>query len=485
MEGFTIQGTNGSISIESNSKSKKDNTEVLMTGYINPPSLNYNKRKKDLKLIHSTSKKEITMFDGIYSIAYINHSEKTATIFQDQYGSNIPIYYSKNDGNIIVSTSLKKIISHIPKKHIQLNRKGFEDFLHNRFIIPNRRTLIKGINKLTRGNKLDIDFLNNRISQTKIHRKYVKTTDINIIESIKNNCKELIGNKTKSALTLSSGYDTNLLLTFLNKNKNITTFTIKGQEIDESIIAKKNSKLIGIKNISKQVNQDTIHMLKKIVDITEGYCFERGIFLQYTLAEELKKNNQNYLIAGDGADQILDQYRFSLFFHIKYGYYLLKEFLEGRNISERFRSSKIIDFLRRPFAEIAFDSELDLILKKNGILANNNKISTIYPFMNSNTLEISKNLGRRNEQKSFYKKKVKKTIDPRIAKILDCRGGTTDIGYIIKGNESRLKKTITQSKLYYLVKKKYDIDTIIKKKNHDLLLRLAYLSLFYNQFIKK
>lgn len=468
MEGFTIISKDGMIHTECSSINKKGHLDVLMLGYLNPPNLNP-KIIPDIKINQN--------LDGVYSIAIINNKRKTAKIFQDQYGGNIPIYYSKVDKAIIISTSLKKIIS--KTKDIKLNKRGLQDFLHNRFLIPNKQTLVKRVYKLTRGNELILDWNNNNITQNKIKRSTEEPRNLNIIKSIKDNCKYLIERKKNIALSLSSGYDTNLLLNILQKN-NLTAFTIKGKKIDESKSAKKISKIYKIEHITKEPKENIITMLNNIVNITEGYCFERGMFLQYTLSQELNKNGIKTLIAGDGADQILDQYRFSLFHKIKYEFFLFKEILKGKKISERFRPSLIISFLKNPFMKNEFDSELDLILKKNGIMANSNNIKTIYPFLNKETLNISKALGERSERKSLYTKEVLKILPEKIKKHISSQGGTTDLGFLVKGNEKKLKNIIQESNLF----DKYNINKIIKDKNHDLLLRLAYLSIFKNKIIE-
>jgi asparagine synthetase B (glutamine-hydrolysing) len=464
-----------------------------------------NKKNCDIEtFVNIYLKKGIEAFkelEGVFTIFIFDLKNKKGYLFQDEYGSNNLLLYTINENGLFFSNSLKVLLKESLIKR-NINIEAARNFLYNKTIIPNKKTLIQGISKLMPGEIILFNLKDRTATIDKIDRvgrKFKRKKARNIlIDSIKLEITKLINivDEKKIGIALSSGYDSNLTLHFLNKiypGKIIAT-TIGGKIVNEIPNALKcSSRYSDINHLTRKVKEDSLSDFPEIVWRTEGNVFEVGLFLQNELMRLLSENDVNFSFFSECADQQLNPYRSNFLAKERKRFKKLKIF---RKFNPEIYDKRIIynnyDFiirkLKKPKQSKLYDSKKDYILKKNGILSNSYGIQGAYPFLARDIQNISKSLGRNNcYKKKFYRKKVEEIINPKIRVLLNKIGGATDVIYLFSGKEKIFKK-ILYSELFkniipFLSKKK--IDYIIKNYflYTDFLGHVLYIHLFNDLFV--
>lgn len=455
-------------------------------------------RENDVEIIenlYSQKKLEfISDLDGIFTVFVFDKDTQKAYIFQDEYGSNQPIYYSKGEKEFVFSTSLKLLLINTGIKR-ELNIPAVHDFLFHQYVIPNESTLIKKVFKLVPSKYISIDTKAHSISIESINRrvKIVSKTIAKkrLIWSIENNISILFNqlNRNNIALALSTGFDTNIILHLLRKitTASLKIVTIGGKELNEipqtKIILENYN---NISHISNVIKEDIINSFPDIVWRIEGYVYSPAMFLQYELANLLNKEKCTSIFLGECADQQLDFYSRSGSRRI---IERMKQFVKKSFIGDLFFLAKKRELERflnqfgRFFVKVDYDVMFDVIIKKNGIMLNSFGMQGLYPFLNRDTKIMSIALGKLNYKKGFYKEKVCEAVQPKIVTYLNKEFGTTDIGYLFSSNQKIIMKVLESGVIKEILNKS-QIDKInVKPEFYSFLLQLLYLHLFYELFI--
>ena len=486
------------------------NILCAMIGYISnleKIKLKYNVNKeKDVEIIeklYSIKKFEFILdLDGIFSIFIFDENIQKGYIFQDQYGSNLPIYYAYSKTDFVFSTTLKYLLKNTSVER-ELNVTAVHDFLYWQFIIPNQSTLIKNVVKLVPTKYIVIDNTAHSIKVKTLNRKEhgvpKSVAASELINTINNNIAELFNQlKQKNiALALSSGFDSNLILHILRKltKTRLKVLTVGGKVNNE--IPQTKSILMNYNNIShitSIIGKDTINSFPDIVWRTEGYTFSPALFLQYELAKILNEEKSTSIFLGECADQQLDS--FSRNSKIGISITKIKEFVKRSLIGDLYyvlvrkelasssKTARLLNHFRRYSLKIDYDIYHDLILKKNGIMLHSFGIQGLYPFLNKDTKTMAKALGKLNFRKRFYKQKVKEAVGPKVARYITKQLGTTDVGYLFSSRQSLIMKVL-KSKFMNRILSKSQIYEITKNPTYHraLILQLLYLYLFNELFI--
>jgi asparagine synthase (glutamine-hydrolysing) len=169
------------------------------------------------RLFSLKGKNAANELDGVFSVFIYDENAEKAYLFQDEYGSNLPIYYVNLNKEFIFSTSLKVILKNVPIRK-ELDYAAVYDLLSFQTMIPNESTLIRDIYKLPPQKIMVFDFKYNSFKIEPLKRNEEKislsTAKVNLIKSIENNLARLFKHITveRLALALSSGYDSNFIL---------------------------------------------------------------------------------------------------------------------------------------------------------------------------------------------------------------------------------------------------------------------------------
>lgn len=479
----------------------KSNITCAIIGYISNLKETCSKysidKKNDVEIITDLYSllgvKFITILEGIFTIFIWDENKKHGYVFQDEYGSNLPIYITNTPSRLILSSSLKEILKQDVVSR-ELNLSAIRDFWVAKTIVPNNKTFIKGVYKLIPHHYMIIDAISGTFQFKALHYEKKKVSlsfaKRHLIDRLRISIHNLHA-QIKSACricALSAGYDSNTILFYLSKlTDNILAFTIGGREINEIPNAKKLAKQYDIvAHTCSVVSEDKLNYFPDIVWKTEGYVCESGLFLQYELAGLLKQKGLTNIICGECADQIVDQCRLKIpikRYILEAKLYLKYVFLQYL-WPEIFRETKLFKILRRPTLKIDYDIELDYILKKNGLILNSFDVQGFYPFLNREVADISGILGRLNKQKLFFKQELRKIFGNSIMELLNKAGGTTDIVYLFDGYEEVITHVLNQNEIKSVVSRRRR--NMIKKDpmaNADKIIRLLYIYLFIELFL--
>lgn len=423
------------------------------------------------------------VISNTFTVIIIDKIQKKLVCIQDVNGDTIPVYYYNNTEIIFTNKLLNIILNY--SKEFEMNEKAIPYFVKKGFI-PNKETLVKDIYKIIPGYNFEMNLLNRKIKFIKKKIKYPKinyTTDLYIEEFgkiININSKD-----KKIFTTLSNGYDSNFIYSFLDKNKPIEAFSIGGVTgRDETIQVRENIKAYNNTNLNiAYVSEETLNNYLDLVYNLEGAVYERGIFLQYELANKIKsKNEENtILFAGEGADQIFSaQYHNKIFYFWKMLKYIIKKILKrdfGDDLRNIFIKGGILD-RTNPYNFLDY-----VITKKNGILMNNIGVNYIYPYLSKNII----NFGYLNRYKNIkgkksHKEACNKKIDSNILKNITKVGGSTEAIALFENCSymNEIEEVVKNSK-FNILRIKEDLSS---DSYREYLLKVLYLEIFEYLFIK-
>lgn len=408
----------------------------------------------------------ILQLDGVFTLFLYDLNRQTAYLFQDEYACNLPIYFTNQAKQFIFSTQLKQILKYIPVSQRQLDQSSFYNFLYHKKIIPSDTTLVKNVYKLLPEKYLMINFVKKSIQVASVRRPVkrlsVAVAKQELLSAIGKSVATLLQPLEESSIsmTLSSGFDTNLLLYLLRKmtNAHVKAVTIGENKHNEiSVTRQIVANYEQVEHITKTIDAHLIDSYPDIIWRTEGYVYYDGLFLQYMLARTLNSNHSRLAFLGECADQQLDFFRNSDLYRINVNFrrFCKRSFL-GSWYSTAIKheppiNPKIDAFLNhfKKHARNEFpyrDMDYDFILKKSGLMLNSFGIQGIYPFLNRDIKKIAQSLGWLNSNKRFYKSEVKKLIGADIGSVIRKADGRTDIEYLLATRQELIRK-IFKSKL--------------------------------------
>lgn len=466
------------------------------------------------KLYQIRGEQVVWDLDGVFTIIVYERKKKYVLVYRDKYGSNIPLYYANVEDKIVVSNSIKEVLCLFPKRR-EMDIAAAKEFLYSEYhIVPNSSTLVKGIKKLMPWQFLFVDGSNNNVLAKK--RKDIKERrqachkGYDLIPAIKKSIEKKYREMRKKNLscTLSSGFDSNLVLHFLSHMGKgpIRVYTIGGKEKNEIPGAKQiTNQYKNVVHECHYVPEESLEYFPHIVWITEGYTSQKGIFMQYTLSKKMAEHQTEFAFLGDGADQILDQYRLAKTEYLKYvvnNFFSIefknkvKSFLnlflpQKRRIAMRKEDKaytkdelKLLKDNGKKSKPYQFDESLHYILMKNGIFMNHFGIQGVYPFLDQKIEAISKSLWKLNKSKAYYKKEVCKTVRPKIAQVLTKIGGDTDVEYLFQNKHKTIRKLLEEDIMTRIVSKEIAEKIAQNPENYPAIaLRLIVIHTFYLMFI--
>ena len=467
------------IYLKLNLEVKEDNKKEISIYFLG--NIYNNKLKKiSLDEIYNLyinyGKRIYNYIDGVFSLVIKDNRINKIFVFQDPFGCNQSIYFYKKNKILFISSQLKKILLQNEKEKWEFNNKAIKVFLKKGYI-PNKKTLVKGINKIPSKRYLEINIKTGKINLKRYRYKKIKFKE-NVTKEIYNKvfervCTSSIDNDIN--ITLSSGYDTNYILYTLNNNtkKEITAFSIGGKigrnEVPDA--EKISNYYNNVKFYSKLVDGASLNCYPEIVWALEGAVYESGIFLQYELAKLIKDYGKSNIILGECADQVLD---YELYHHIP-AFINKVKFCIPRLIK---KIVKNIDY--KPNKD-TYDMASYKIIKKNGILMNYFEINPEYPYLKKDFVEIAKKVVKIGEKEKQYHKNVISSLLPdEVINILKKIGGATELKTLFIGDiKLEAIKEICKKNRFYKAKnfddEFYEVDYFMK---------LIYLELFEKIFFE-
>lgn len=455
-------------------KDNKKDVSIYFLGNIYNNKLKKISLEEIYNLYIKYGERTYNYIDGVFSLVIKDNRINKLFVFQDPFGCNQSVYFHKNGKILFISSQLKKIILQDRNEKWEFNTKAIKIFLKKGYI-PNKETLVKGINKVPSKKYLEVNIKTGKANLKRYRYKNIELKD-KVTKELYNKVFEKVCTSSVNndiAITLSSGYDTNYILYTLNNNtkKDITAFSIGGKiGRNEVPDAKRISNYYDNVNFySKLVDGSSLNCYPEIVWALEGAIYESGIFLQYELAKLIKDYGKSDIILGECADQVLN---YELYHPILALINKVK-FCIPRLIK---KMAKNIDY--KPNKDI-YDMASYKVIKKNGILMNYFDVNPEYPYLKKDFVEVAKKAVKIGEKEKQYHKKVINSLLPdKITNILKKIGGATELKTLFIG-EIKLEdiKGICEKNRFYKAKKFddefYEIDYFMK---------LIYLELFEKIF---
>ncbi len=293
----------------------------------------------DLEGINSFKK-----LSGIFSISIYDTKIKKLYLVRDIVGVK-PLYYhyDTNTKKFIFSSLIKGILIYLKDKRLNNDAlNSYSNFNRNDY----RETFFKDIFKVLPGELIEV--YNENYKRSKIlNFEFNKNKDErDLSEDISKNFSNQFLSDVPVALSLSGGYDSNIILQELLKSKgtNFTNYSVtfknstKFQEDHE--VAKKISSHFGVKFNSIEVSSNDFRdNAENIVDIVEEPTGNQNSISNIILSKNV---SEKVLFSGDGGDEVFTGYNryrsiYILSLLIKLNFFKNLEFnLKNKNLKRLF-----------------------------------------------------------------------------------------------------------------------------------------------------
>ncbi|AIY83619.1 asparagine synthase [Clostridium baratii str. Sullivan] len=250
---------------------------------------------------------------GMFAIVIYDKENEKITAFRDYFGIK-PLYYMNIGGGLYFSSELKGLKNIYSDLTYRNNLLGeYATFQY----IPSHDSVFKEIKMLEPGHTLERE-LNGEIRKYRYFNITFNEKEHDK-EELKKNIKQVIKDSVKMHLEsdvpvatfLSSGIDSSIITKIASDiNPNIVSYTI-GFDIDgydETELAKKFAKDIGIKNVSIKLNhKDYIRELPKIVYHMDSPIGDPSIIPLYHICKEVS-DKYKVILSGEGSDEFFGGY---------------------------------------------------------------------------------------------------------------------------------------------------------------------------------
>lgn len=250
---------------------------------------------------------------GMFAIVIYDKENEKITAFRDYFGIK-PLYYMNIGGGLYFSSELKGLKNIYSDLTYRNNLLGeYATFQY----IPSHDSVFKEIKMLEPGHTLERE-LNGEIRKSRYFNITFNEKEHDK-EELKKNIKQVIKDSVKMHLEsdvpvatfLSSGIDSSIITKIASDiNPNIVSYTI-GFDIegyDETELAKKFAKDIGIKNVSIKLNhKDYIRELPKIVYHMDSPIGDPSIIPLYHICKEVS-DKYKVILSGEGSDEFFGGY---------------------------------------------------------------------------------------------------------------------------------------------------------------------------------
>ena len=262
---------------------------------------------------------------GMFAFAYYDIEKDELLLVRDQLGIK-PIYYHVNENRIVFGSEIRTILLD-PEYKISTNQKALKEHLILGYSL-NEETLFNGIHRLGAGHTLKISL--NKIKKEKyfdildyVCKPSNKKVDLN--ECLEHSMNIHTVSDVKLGMMLSGGFDSNLLLSYLNSGGSLDDdFVAFNAGLDSSPELQRatDKALFSERSIAEKITSDFNVKLEKIPVSTESFikikdfiniieepvCNPSG-FLINEICSKAKNMSNKVLFSGHGGDEIFGGYR--------------------------------------------------------------------------------------------------------------------------------------------------------------------------------
>ena len=262
---------------------------------------------------------------GMFAFAYYDSNLDELLLVRDQLGIK-PLYYHINENRIVFGSEIRTILLD-PEYKIGVNKKALKEHLILGYSL-NEETLFDGIKRLGAGNTLKVS--HNKIKKenyfdvlTFVSKPSNKNVDLD--KCLEHSTEIHSISDVKLGMMLSGGFDSNLILSYLNSTGNLNNEFIAFNAGLDSKSESKNSidkALYSERSIAKKITDNFEVKLKKIavspknfisieefINIVEEPVCNPSGFLINEICAKAKSTSNKVLFSGHGGDEIFGGYR--------------------------------------------------------------------------------------------------------------------------------------------------------------------------------
>ncbi|WP_152056781.1 asparagine synthase (glutamine-hydrolyzing) [Aliarcobacter butzleri] len=255
-------------------------------------------------------------FTGMFAIALYDKVKQKVYLVRDRFGKK-PFYFTTVDDTLYFSSENQAFFeSGLIKK--EFNDEAIYHYL-TFLTVPAPKTFFKNVSKIEAGYYYEIDA--DGMSKHKYWdiADYLNTENNCSYSEAKKQTEKLLETAMKYrnvadvpiSIALSGGLDSslNLFYTKQNRSDEISTINIsyeKTSKFDESVIAEKYSKEMGVKYLPNQISeQDFIGWIEEYLSISKDIpTGDPNTALMYGISKIARENGFKVLLVGEGGDEI-------------------------------------------------------------------------------------------------------------------------------------------------------------------------------------
>tara|TARA_B100000989_G_scaffold298436_1_gene287780 strand:+ start:1874 stop:3853 length:1980 start_codon:yes stop_codon:yes gene_type:complete len=443
--------------------------------------------------------------EGQFAFLIYDKKLDNIIISRDQTGEK-PLYLSTNNGQILISSDLKPIISN-PNFNKEISHDALKKYLSLNYI-PNPETIFKNTFKLPPASYLKIKLNDYKFDKSKNFNELINSNSISFhnwwsYKKLKN--EKIISNKNvkkfsyykdiiKNSLSvsvkkqtisdveigtfLSSGLDSSLITSMLSKHTSTNSFSIgfEYSNFDESKISKKIANYLNTNhNEFVFTAKDTIDI---IPDISKAFSepFADSSQLPTMLISKFASSRVKVIMSGDGGDELFGGYnRYILaekFIKIKkiLPFPLYQILIKTLNVLPKTYISNILNFLLDKKNINKYDS-LNVEKFINKISSINNIHNFYFNLVNDyssyqilldNDLKMNnKLLSNENGNLGYIESLMRKDFETYMTDDILCKVDRSSMNYSLENRAPFLDKEVIKNS--YLIPNKYKINNYRSK----------------------
>ncbi len=255
-------------------------------------------------------KKMFERIEGMYSFVIYNLRNKTYFFARDLFGQK-PLYYFKDNHEIIFSSEIKPIIKLLKFKKVKFEIKEINKYLNFNYYGDEKFTFFKNIYQVPPGNFGYIENKKLILKKIKNIKIYKKVSDNHLLKLIKNEIKNCLISDVKTAILISEGIDSRSILDISKKifKKNLKLFNLEFENFDNSSFKnsyKKNylTNLVSTKFFKKDLIR-SFDQASKICEAPPLSLFTLGMIKMF---KNISKKKYKVVLNGQGIDEIFGGY---------------------------------------------------------------------------------------------------------------------------------------------------------------------------------
>jgi asparagine synthase (glutamine-hydrolysing) len=263
---------------------------------------------------------DIKNLRGMFAFCYFDREKQEINLFRDRIGVK-PLYYLYVPGKIFAFASEIKGIEKICKE-VNYNLEINEESIYHYFSfanIPQPLTIYKNVYALMPGHYLIFDKKSIKINKYWEYKYEPKPTlsfeeaKEDIHTELKESVRLRLHSDVPMGLFLSGGLDSSIIayLSAKELNKNLKTYTVGfpgHKEFDESSIANRTAKSLGLDNILLPMEYSPLESLKKLTSIYDQPFADPSAIPSVEISK-LASKEVKVVLNGDGGDEQFGGYR--------------------------------------------------------------------------------------------------------------------------------------------------------------------------------